>query len=884
MSKTKKFCPLLVLPFLSFGLFSCQSEGENGKSSVTSSDSGNYYNEQNFVQSDKVVEKTKLVTYEGPSILKSSEDVSISVNGNSLFVYETRVNHARVFSWTDSQDKTYASIFDFEGKVHVEIKIKKEGITVHKAVVRPLVYGYAASVSDNVISFDLQYNGNYIVEYNDDPNTAIHLFANGIEEDPITEEEAAKDPNILYVGPGAYKADAFPLKSNMTIYLAGGAYVYGQFGAEGLHDITIRGRGIVSGSLYKRGTSSEYTIPVVMRRVNNLTIKDVAFFDPAGWTLHLWKCKNVLVSNVKIISARSNGDGISIQSCEDVEVSGGYVRTWDDSVVVKNDDKTSTANVHVHDVTIWTDLAQSMEVGYETYGPKMDNIIFENITVVHNFHKAVISLHNCDDANITNVVYRHINLEDGEMLGDNREDGENDFLLDFTIAYNAEWTKSKDKRGSVDGVTVEDVKVYSMSDTIGGRMQGEDDVSSIKNVKIKGLEIEGKQVDSKESFGAGLVTNEYVKNLSFEKLDSVLGARITLPYRYEGTKDDAEVTQKVTQNQEGLIVPAFSRFEGEPSFIGEKASPKTEAISSAHGAGIKTNTPADDGTGPFVLEGHDASKAFDGDSSTSYRSGAWKGETDEFASITYEFSEPLSIGTIRIVGEKDNIYALNYSIQVYARKRKSTGEMNEKFTRLLSKDEYAMSPSSGNIIDINVSAQEFQGIQLRLYRTDDIARATHYSISEIEFYPPSLTFMKSIVDSTEHNDVYNVQKVVDGDPTGTSYYESKSLPAHIVIDLGDLYKLQKVVLSVPPALTWGARTQKITLLASDSALAYDAKKTEFKVIKEETPYLFDPTTGNRNIIDLDGTACRYLKLVISSNDASGNYGAQLSEISAYGAK
>ena len=141
-----------------------------------------------------------------------------------------------------------------------------------------------------------------------------------------------------------------------------------------------------------------------------------------------------------------------------------------------------------------------------------------------------------------------------------------------------------------------------------------------------------------------------------------------------------------------------------------------------------------------------------------------------------------------------------------------------------------------------------------------------------------------MVDASEHNDVYPVGKVVDGDPTGTSYYESKNLPAHIVIDLGDVYRLSKVVFCLPPILTWSARTQNIEILTSDSALAYKADTTPFVTAKEATDYLFDPLQGNRVIVDLDNVPCRFLKVVIRSNSAYGGYGGQLSEISAYGTK
>ncbi len=857
------------------------SSGASSASSTSESLTPNdYYDPDNFIAPDNTVTTSKLVTYEGPSLLKSSEKVSVAVNGTDLFVYETRVNHGRVFSWAVSDAMSQLVNFSFEGKIHLDVTIADTEIT--SAVLRPLSYGIAPSFKGNTISFDLEASGNYVLEWNDSSENALQIFANPLEINPITEEDAKNDSNIIYVGPGIYEAGAFPIKDNTTIYLAGGAYVYGQFSAEGVKNVTIKGRGIVSGSIYSRNSENEYTIPVVMRKVSNLVIEDITFLDPAGWTLHLWKCENVKVNNVKIITARSNGDGISIQSCSNVEVNGGYVRSWDDSLVVKNSDMGSTKDINIHDVVVWTDLAQSMEVGYETYGPTMENITFENITVVHAMHKAVISLHNCDQAKITNVNYKNITVEDAETLGDDRNDGENDFLIDFTIAYNAEWTKSGEKRGAVDGVTIENVKVYKMADSVTARMRGEDNDSLIKNVKIKGLEIEGKQIEKAEDLS--LATNEFVSSITFEKMDKVVGRYFTLPYKLALSDQNLSKTAIKSVEQEGLIVPKFAYYQGEDSFIGVKAS--SEGISSAtHGAGSKTTTPGDDGSGEFIGNDSKASYAFDGDYSTKYVSGEWKGEANEFATLTLDFASVTNVGVIRLHGEKDNPYSLSYTIQIWARKKKSgSTEMSEKYTRLVTSKTYTMSPASGNLIDINLPTQDFAGIQLRFMHIEGVKAPKHYVVSEVEFYPPSLTYMKSIVDASEHNDVYPVGKTVDGDPTGTSYYESKGLPAHIVIDLGDVYTLQKLVLSLPPVLTWSARTQNIEISVSDSNLEYKSGSTEFKTAIEAKDYLFDPQTGNRVILDMNNEKCRYLKIVINSNDASGGYGGQLSEISAYGVK
>lgn len=86
--------------------------------------------------------------------------------------------------------------------------------------------------------------------------------------------------------------------------MAGGAYVYGQIRTEGLENITIRGRGIISGSIYDRLSVSQYTIPIEIRSSKNIKIEDLTFLDPAGWTIALYKSKDVVLNNVKIISAR----------------------------------------------------------------------------------------------------------------------------------------------------------------------------------------------------------------------------------------------------------------------------------------------------------------------------------------------------------------------------------------------------------------------------------------------------------------------------------------------------------------------------------------------------------------------------------------------------
>ena len=850
-------------------------DGNNNPTPVVV-DPTEYYNEENFVNGTKEVTATKLNIFSAPNLLKASEKVGVKVEGQDVFVYETRVNDRRKFSWETPSRKVPLATFDFEGKVHVEITVL-EDVEVKSATVSPLVYGINPTIEGKKISFDLRYNDNYVVEYNGDSNTSIHLFANPIETDVMTKEEADTDPNKIYVGPGVYNAGAFPLANNTQIYLAGGAYVYGQFSGEDFTNIKIFGRGIVSGEIYNRRSESEYTLPVVLRNCKNITINDIAFLDPAGWAITLYKCEDANLNNVKIITSRQNGDGISVQSSKRVRVLGGFVRTWDDSLVVKNSDRGTTDDVLFDGVTVWTDLAQSMEVGYETNGATMNNITFQNITVVHNFHKALISMHNCDDAVITNVTYKNITLEDGQMLGDDRTDGENDFLIDFTIAYNIDWTKSKGDRGSIDGVTIENVNVYKMFDTIACRFNGESATSMIKNVTIKGVKIAGEMKNSLQSLDA--LTNSYVSNINVQTMDKVLGAFITLPY-VEKASGEPTIAKTDAIAQEGMLVPSFAYQQGGLPYIGVKGNIET-VVSATHGAGTKTNTPVDDGSGEYSATGKSVSALTDGDETTSWESKEYKGEEDEFVGITMDMPTHSVVGKIRLKGLNTNAYFYTYSIEIWAMKKKTDGTMNTRYTRLVSNKDYEMTPAKGNAIDINITAQLYGGLQLRFFRNELPSSSNKVILSEIEFYPPALTYNKAIVQSTAHADVYNVEKCVDGDPTGTSYYESAELPATIVIDLGDVYQISTIVLCLPPSLNWAARTQNIEFSVSADTNAFSSS-TAFTVVKPAADYLFDPQSGNRVTIEITPVACRYFKMVINSNDITAGYGAQLSEVSVYG--
>jgi hypothetical protein len=833
---------------------------------------------------------TQLKIYDMPDLLKSSERYDIKVEGTSLFVYETLVNHGRSFTWVNSTAYASVASFDFMGRVHIEIDIKDDYV-VEKASVHPLAYEVEVTVNDNKIEFDLDYPANYTIEINDpvpQPNNGsviqevIHLFANPIETDPITEEEAELDEDIIYIGPGVWKTDTIPLESGKTVYLAGGALVYGQFNAYGLSDITIRGRGIISGSIYPRQEASQRAIPLELQKCNGVYIEGIAFLDPAGWTIHAQETKNLEIDNIKIITARPNGDGISIQSCEDVVVKNSFVRTWDDSLVVKNTNNASTKNVTFSNNIVWTDLAQSMEIGYETYGAKIENVVFEDITVLHSYHKAVMSIHNADQAAISNIYFRDITIEDAQGVGDFWTETYDNYFIDMTIAFNVDWSKSQYERGTIKNVYFENIKVINEKKHGAAnydlliRMNGFDANKNISNIYFTDVEFHGAPLTDVSVIN----TNNFVSDIQVLSSEKASGSGVY--HYYELDLDDNYIVDKTVvpaRVQDAIEVPAFAVSTAQPPYAGAKITGNFTVRATE---GVSTNDWGGSATGNHHLTGYEVSNILL-DDNTLFRAAPWKeGATRaDYIAVSVIFDTAHKVGSIRLFGDENSMYFLMQNISVYAATNIKAETGLPVFSKKLNGENYEFSPSKNNYVDIRIQPGDYIAIQLRFYHYDSEVYARNPFLRYIEFYPASLTFGKTPY-ASPYEDVYNPEKLTDGDVT--TYFESKKKlwPGWVAVDMGSVYNVRIINLHLPPLASWPNRTQEIEIKYSTSSETSITSNNWITLFDGPVDYYFDGAKGNMVSITLEeAIPMRSIIFIVTANSAPGGYGAQFSEISVY---
>ncbi len=408
--------------------------------------------------------------YDIPRGKRIAEGIAMYVNDERVGVFATEVNNTHEwrqdFGWTLSL--AAVGIFDFEGKAQIRIRTTFETKSV---TVRPLSKNIVPQLTQKEdgtteITFELSGDedsfGQYTLEFNDDRNNAMHIFAGHIEEEPNQADIVVKNGTAIY--------DDVKLKDGQTLYIEGGAAVYGR--VIFANNTKVCGRGIIDGSHRANWAwdVKKAFFPMAIEECNNVSVEGISVLNPPCWVFQIKNSENVKLSNIKIVSNKANSDGISIQSSRFVTIEDSFVRTWDDSIVIKATIKNADSHdIYVNNCQIWTDLAQCMELGFETNkgmsdNPRMYNIEFKNITVLHQLHKAAISIHNADDTEIFDVIWENITIEEVDAPDD--KDGWNVWLdftnvpaSDFKIPGSTPTWTTVQKRGTIHDITIKNVKV-----------------------------------------------------------------------------------------------------------------------------------------------------------------------------------------------------------------------------------------------------------------------------------------------------------------------------------------------------------------------------------------------------------------------------------------
>lgn len=365
--------------------------------------------------------ENKVVAAPAPQGEPLSAQFQVSAEQTKVPVYLARVcalsaeERKRLGPPVENQTtQTSFASFDLEGHAQVKVTCSEE---VKSATVLPSTRSLHPSIAGKTLTFTVDKPGPLTIEVNGDEIHSLHLFVNPLEKDLPD----PKDPKVLYYGPGVHHVQSVAVDSGKTVYIAAGAVVYGDGSGENPHapifrlqgsNITLRGRGIIDGSLCPWHTRS-----IVGVTGSNIRVEGVTLRDSSGFTLPVRRSDDVKVDNVKIFGWRGNSDGMDICNSRRVGVTASFLRTFDDLVVLKTDKgQGELRDVTVKNCVLWNEFAHALSLGAELREP-LTNVVFSDCDIIRDKGREwLLRVFQSDSAPVKDVTFENIRIEEARRL------------------------------------------------------------------------------------------------------------------------------------------------------------------------------------------------------------------------------------------------------------------------------------------------------------------------------------------------------------------------------------------------------------------------------------------------------------------------------------
>ena len=441
----------------------------------------------------RLADAAELKVYPPPPHEPAFEDCSVAVNETSVFVFKATVNRSAPNHGIVPETVGFAS-FDFSGEAHVTITTKQQFKSVE---VRPRSRAVVPAVEDKTIRFTLSQPCKLCLEWNGSDKRPLFLFANAIESYPGGTPRPGED-RVRYFAPGVHQAGEIRPKSGETIYIAGGAIVYGKIAADAVRGVRVLGRGILDGSHWKQWETNL----VSFRDSSDVEIRGIILRDSPCWTVVPSRCDRVTVADVKILNYRKNSDGINSVNSRHVTVEDCFVRNYDDSIVVKatQPDTQDVEDITVRNCVVWCDWGFSLGMTYEARVAHIRHLLFQDCDVLHGMAcRGVLGVKNGDRATVSDVCFENIRIEDARVQ-----------LLELVIDRDM-WSKD-DERGHIQGVVFRNIALTGGA-FVPSALAGHDAEHRVEDVTFENVRIHGKLVNSVEQ--GKIRTNAHVKNVRF---------------------------------------------------------------------------------------------------------------------------------------------------------------------------------------------------------------------------------------------------------------------------------------------------------------------------------------------------------------------------------
>jgi hypothetical protein len=337
--------------------------------------------------------------------------------------------------------------------------------------------------------------------------------------------------NILYVPPGKYKVGELSLKSNMTLYLACGAILYGSgstgdfntvsggINIEGMQHALIRiyqakntkllGRGVLDSNGKAIRAAGLNASLLKIEQSSSIVVDGIVSRDSSYWNTLIYRSDQVTIQNYKVINCRptSGGtaynqtDGVDFDESTNGKLYNAFLYTGDDGMATKNEEPSGTVNTKniVHEHVVVYNNSVGGKIGTKSMGQTMDGVVWRDIDVVKAGRAMTIEAY--DTAVVSNTTYENVRVEAADSM-----------LINIALDQPPDW------RDAANTSVVKDTYFTNVSSDVKQviSLHGKSSSVNINGVHFKNLTVQGKAVTSQTDPDASWSINSYVSNITFE--------------------------------------------------------------------------------------------------------------------------------------------------------------------------------------------------------------------------------------------------------------------------------------------------------------------------------------------------------------------------------
>ena len=352
-----------------------------------------------------------VVTYPTIPELVTSDIYSVTVNEQQVWTekFRTRMALDSLPDWftsepyTQVQQEVHIANFSGEGPLQIRIEVNEP---IEQAAIRPKSRQLQPTIQGNRLEFTLPGPDKLYLEINHLP--PLLFFANPIE----TEQPQPNDPGVRYFGPGVHRPGLMTLEAGESVYIAGGAIVYGGIRVKGTGNHRIFGRGILDGNF-------QFRRMVLLEDGRDIEFNGVIIRNGRTWTNTIVNCRQVRYQEVKVISFGPGGDGINPLGSQEVTIDHCFLRCTDDCIAIKSPDSSHVvSDVLVSNNTmVGFAFSDGVTIGFETNGPSVSGVTVRNCDILIARGGSRVDGHSafsviCDGpAVIRKVLYENIRVE-----------------------------------------------------------------------------------------------------------------------------------------------------------------------------------------------------------------------------------------------------------------------------------------------------------------------------------------------------------------------------------------------------------------------------------------------------------------------------------------